>query len=554
MRDRLLGQDNVHRTVIQSCRGRDPNAKPQPLEIAQGDRIRIGTTNWDKQLFNGSVVTVDELRTSPSPIDNTERAWIRGRTDEGREVTFWHDEIKDFHGKIRLDHGYALTIASAQGITVDHSFLLTNQKPARETIYPAATRHRDGMDFYIDRKPIELEIREQRPEDEAANAVTDSDIKAHLAGRWSREQPKEAALDFISKDTQERLFAATSRTLDPDGRSAPAWLAANDPGDGSLKAVAATIRDQVLDVAHGPAAERIGDACRQLNTAFQSWEALRATEGNAAIALDPAYQADVARSRETLRKAQPLRTGNTRHTELLWERGGIRLSDIEELEQHQRRATSVHDMARADLAGERLVDELASTARLAPDELVEAIEADLAALAPHHAHDQEAAAQTIDTAHEPPIEAYEDDYNLVAEDDFGQLGELEAHSIDQASWAPIPDPGFPDNSQPIHSSPAIASTPEQEIFPNLDPGIRRSAAFSRPALDTSPGPITRPRGIRSLPRPSRAQSGDRQAARPPPVPAARLVGHHGHRPRHSPQSQPAGELAHLPRQSHRRRP
>ena len=34
---------------------------------------------------------------------------ITARTDDGRRVTFRHDEIRDWYGNVRLDHGYALT-------------------------------------------------------------------------------------------------------------------------------------------------------------------------------------------------------------------------------------------------------------------------------------------------------------------------------------------------------------------------------------------------------------------------------------------------------------
>ena len=71
-------------------------------------------------------------------------------------MTFRHDEIRDWYGNIRLDHGYALTIAAAQGLTVDKTFLLADDRPARETIYPAATRHREEIDVYVNRAPLAL--------------------------------------------------------------------------------------------------------------------------------------------------------------------------------------------------------------------------------------------------------------------------------------------------------------------------------------------------------------------------------------------------------------
>ena len=131
--------------------------------------------------------------------------------DDGRAVSFRHDEIRDFHDNIRLDYGYATTIASAQGITVDRAFLLIDDRPSRETVYPAATRHREGIDVYVNRAPIVFDIAEHRPEDEADMPVTDIDVRAYLAERWSRSQPKEAALDYIAdgawRDTERTSSA-----------------------------------------------------------------------------------------------------------------------------------------------------------------------------------------------------------------------------------------------------------------------------------------------------------------------------------------------------------
>ena len=76
-----------------------------------------------------------------------------------------------------------MTIASAQGLTVDRAFLLVDDRPARETIYPTATRHREALDIYVNRSPLAFDIAERRPEDEADMPVTDSDVRAYLAER-----------------------------------------------------------------------------------------------------------------------------------------------------------------------------------------------------------------------------------------------------------------------------------------------------------------------------------------------------------------------------------
>ena len=226
MRQRVLAQTpDAKRAVIEVSRDLDGRVT-EPLEIAVGDRIRIGATQWEKQLFNGTVVTVENLevkRAEDAAVSRKARnreaagrsdgkasepgsSWdespvhITARTDDGRRVTFRHDEIRDWHDNIRLDYGYAMTIASAQGLTVERAFLLVDERPARETIYPAATRHREALDIYVNRSPLAFDIAEHRPEDEAERPVLDSDVRAYLAERWSRSQPKEAALDYVSDD------------------------------------------------------------------------------------------------------------------------------------------------------------------------------------------------------------------------------------------------------------------------------------------------------------------------------------------------------------------
>ena len=81
---------------------------------------------------------------------------------------------------------------------MDRTFLLADARPARETIYPAATRHREGLDIYVNRAPLALDIADRRADNDREAVVTDTEIRAYLADRWSRSQPKEAALDYMA--------------------------------------------------------------------------------------------------------------------------------------------------------------------------------------------------------------------------------------------------------------------------------------------------------------------------------------------------------------------
>ena len=282
MRQRVLARTpDAKRAVIEVSRDLDGRLT-EPLEIAVGDRIRIGATQWEKQLFNGTVVTIEDLevrRAEAAAVSRKarNRLWrrapaepdsggspepefsvhITARTDDGRRVTFRHDEIRDWHDNIRLDYGYAMTIASAQGLTVDRAFLLVDERPARETIYPAATRHREGLDIYVNRSPLAFDIAEHRPEDQADMPVTDSDVRAYLAERWSRSQPKEAALDYIT-DGEWRDASQGARRA-PASRTAAArpepvqWQKHGGPGGGQGEvAEARRCRERQRDRAHRP--------------------------------------------------------------------------------------------------------------------------------------------------------------------------------------------------------------------------------------------------------------------------------------------------------------
>ena len=191
------------RVTVKVSRGTEDERATSPLEIARGDQLRIGATHWEKQLFNGTVVTVEDFKVERSEAGTEPSVLISARTEDGRAVSFHHDEIRDWYGNIRLDHGYAITITSAQGLTVDRTFLLADARPARETIYPAATRHREGLDIYVNRAPLVLDIAGRRTDNDREVAVTDTEIRAYLAERWSRSQPKEAALDYMADGVWE---------------------------------------------------------------------------------------------------------------------------------------------------------------------------------------------------------------------------------------------------------------------------------------------------------------------------------------------------------------
>ena len=513
IRERVLKDSDGPAYTVQACRGRSPKARPEPLEIAVGDRLRAGALNWSRQIFNGTYMTVLELeqRKSEDPDDTTPRLWIRARTDRGRIVEFHHDEIRDYHGKVRLDHGYAMTMTSAQGLTVDRAFVFANQKPARETIYPAFTRHRERLDVYIDRKPVELDVRQQRDEETAGDPVTDTEVREYLARNWSRERPKEAAKDYMSDKMRETHFEnraadalPTRSRTDPEGRGAAQWLRANDAGDGKLADVAERIRYSEIRVRNGLAAETIGRACRTLNASLERWDEERSRAGNTVVAIDPAFRKDLRESGAILRTIAPFLRGDPLHARLLRERGGIDVSDLQTLAKRHTRARSIRTMSLEERRDSGLLYNDVPPAKDPAAAVLSILDRDFEALRPQreiastpiHETREDAAARQLELdldAVEPPERTTEIQFQsqpVVPLD-------LPPGYPPDSTLGPPPDttPDFgPDEIyldadyshdpdwQP-HTPPELAPTPTEEIARPLD-----RAASPDPEPDPAPSP------------------------------------------------------------------
>ena len=373
MRKRVLGgRTDIKRAVIEVSRDLDGRVT-EPLEIAVGDRLRIGATHWDKQLFNGTIVTVEDLevlyekgRNASGPArtgkgDESEvepgaepSVLITARTDDARRVAFRHDEIRDYKENIRLDYGYAMTIASAQGLTVDRAFLLVEDRPARETIYPAATRHREGLDIYVNRSPLAFDIADRRPEDQADMPVTDSDVRAYLAVRWSRSQPKEAALDYVADDAW-RDAREGARADIRNGRSRPRGAEQVGPGDrqegtaetqaaandNAIVRIAQEIRHAVNGWRHGAAVDAFATERTEV---LAAWDDLRerARDEGEAVALSPVFRETLERHGALVKRAAMFRARPQVFERLLVGRAGIGERDMEELGEVHARARSYH--------------------------------------------------------------------------------------------------------------------------------------------------------------------------------------------------------------------
>ena len=341
---------DADRVTVTVSRGTEDDQTASPLEIARGDRLRIGATHWEKQLFNGTVVTVDDFKVERGEAGMEPSVLISARTEDGRAVSFHHDEIRDWYGNIRLDHGYALTITSAQGLTVDWTFLLADARPSRETIYPAATRHREGLDIYVNRAPLALDIADRRADNDRQMAVTDTEIRAWLAERWSRSQPKEAALDYMADGVWEERWENVR-----EDRSRTAGAARNEAGqvraaanDNTLARIARDIRRTAFGWRHAQTVASFVNGRRQVLAAYDELRERTRTQGDS-VALGRAFRETLNRHTVLLKQAAAFRARPDEFASLLAQRGGIGRKDLDAFEdlhararRHRRAATMRH--------------------------------------------------------------------------------------------------------------------------------------------------------------------------------------------------------------------
>ena len=336
MRERVLARvaGSDKRVVVRACGARAKD-REKDIEIARGDLLRIGALVWEKRLFNGTVVEVKDVTVHAEGTER-ERVEIRARSEYGDDVSFFVDELVDYHGKVRLDHGYAMTIASSQGRTVDAAFVLADDRAPRPTVYPAVTRHREHMRLYVNRAPLVETVREKRSEDLAGSPVSDQEIVAHLASRWSREGAKEAATDYM----------AAGRRHHAGGKGAATWAAANDNEGGGLRSLARAIRNASDRWRYGARVSVVAGEIRDLEDEYRDLvERHAAAGGGEAVPVD-AF-AEIARAQGAVVRRMTPFTGPQSRWRALWrDAGGM---DVAEAQAFRDR----HEEVRTWIAGVR---------------------------------------------------------------------------------------------------------------------------------------------------------------------------------------------------------
>ena len=184
--------------------------------------------------------------------------------------------------------------------------------------------------------PLAFDIADRRPEDQADMPVTDSDVRAYLAERWSRSQPRKrrsTTSQMANGEIPGRTGGMGRDPADGRGEAGETRAAAND---NAIVRVAREIRHAVNSWRHGAAvdafeAERV--------EVLAAWEELRkrTREEGEVVALSPAFRETLDRHGALMKQAAMFRGEPQVFERLLAERAGIGEGEIEELrEQHAR--------------------------------------------------------------------------------------------------------------------------------------------------------------------------------------------------------------------------
>lgn len=159
---KMLNDAARERLAAQGVLGESAMVKTERGErqFAAEDRILFLRNERSLGVKNGSLGTIEKASAEHLTV----------RLDSGARIAI---DLKTY---AHVDHGYAVTIHKAQGVTVDHSHILATPGLDAHASYVALSRHRVGTSLHYGR-------------DDFAD-------EAKLARALGRERPKDMALDY----------------------------------------------------------------------------------------------------------------------------------------------------------------------------------------------------------------------------------------------------------------------------------------------------------------------------------------------------------------------
>ena len=201
-----LGSDSVKLDTMDSKDATDL------VQFSVGDDVVF--RNNQKQLKDKRAPVTDESAEHADSVYNRTRATIEAidrksgvmtiRTEDGRLVKFdpsdakWQHKVDGKTTGLALQHDYACTSLSSQGLTRDDSFVKHGASLNRRSAGVDLSRHRETCDIYANKE--ELYESKMRVSDETEwhpiSQFSDEEAIGRMARIWSRKSDKTSTLDY----------------------------------------------------------------------------------------------------------------------------------------------------------------------------------------------------------------------------------------------------------------------------------------------------------------------------------------------------------------------
>lgn len=173
------------------------------LPLAVGEHIRFGKKHDALGLVNGSIGEIESLKVLSNDVALSVKVG-----DQSLKLKL--SDLADGKGRVRLQHAYATTLYSAQGMTVDRAFVSASHTFKRNDIYVATSRARGQTSLYADKETIGRSIIDgMNLSDRKGVKFKTQDITGQLSKLWSQSQAKISTLDFMSSTGLSKLIAKT---------------------------------------------------------------------------------------------------------------------------------------------------------------------------------------------------------------------------------------------------------------------------------------------------------------------------------------------------------
>ena len=184
----LSGDDHLVRTL-------DSSGRRGQIAIATGDQVLFKKRIDNIGVINGTAGVIVHVEAEASSVRMSINI-------AGRRIEFSANDIADDRGHMPLAHGYAPTIYSSQGATVDSAFVIADHSLKRNEIYVAASRARTDCRIYLDSSSLEKSVRARMLLDDPGRVATSKQhLRQHLCESWARPQTKSSTLDFKSLES-----------------------------------------------------------------------------------------------------------------------------------------------------------------------------------------------------------------------------------------------------------------------------------------------------------------------------------------------------------------